>query len=564
MIGTDKQSEIARETNGGLSGMMVIFDIEWVTDRYEQKLLTQIAAMRVDSGWNPVSRFASLIRPVGLDAMNIGQVGFGGLPKSAYEEAEQIGNAMESLSRWLREDDVLLWWAREPDCVLRTVYRRQLGRSISRKSYFLAELINRRMGNEKRCGLYAIARKNAVHRTGEEHCSVSDVELIAALLKHIRLTPDCVPGRDDIPEADSADLEQHTYWYEIQRGKVHSRDCPELEGKRGLRGFDNITTAIRRGYTPCPVCCAHAFRTAKREYISGRIAKSEYNFVYCKNSRVFHHYSCKNILAAKAMSSIEGTTYYENALATGRCPCNVCRPSPESVRKIGKDRTHYEQQLNRPERQAVKRFAQAKRERQAMMQRTDLTQQQKRDMYTLTQPRFAFWAAQGYQTFHIRDCGKLKGKSHIQGFARYSDAKRAGFVPCRFCKPTAKLDAVLSIPITNQVVEQETTDDLAALCTDAGYAFRQDTAHFQLETPVGIWRIRLAAKPYQVEHINLIRTPDNRTGFHTQPRLFLSLKDIFFYIVRHDNGLAQKAEHPVSGERIVRLSHWKIRKELAK
>ena len=32
--------------------------------------------------------------------------------------------------------------------------------------------------------------------------------------------------------------------------------------------------------------------------------------------------------------------------------------------------------------------------------------------------------------------------------------------------------------------------------------------------------------------------PDNRTDFHRQPRLFLSLRDAFYYIKRHDEGLA--------------------------
>ena len=44
--------------------------------------------------------------------------------------------------------------------------------------------------------------------------------------------------------------------------------------------------------------------------------------------------------------------------------------------------------------------------------------------------------------------------------------------------------------------------------------------------------------PYRLDHINLTKTPDNRTVFHRQPRLFLSLRDAFYYIKRHDDGLA--------------------------
>lgn len=59
-----------------------------------------------------------------------------------------------------------------------------------------------------------------------------------------------------------------------------------------------------------------------------------------------------------------------------------------------------------------------------------------------------------------------------------------------------------------------------------------------METEVGIWRINTASSPYRLDHINLTMTPDNRTEFHRQPRLFLSLRDAFYYIKRHDEGLA--------------------------
>ena len=59
-----------------------------------------------------------------------------------------------------------------------------------------------------------------------------------------------------------------------------------------------------------------------------------------------------------------------------------------------------------------------------------------------------------------------------------------------------------------------------------------------METDVGIWRVNMHNSPYRLDHINLTKTPDNRTVFHRQPRLFLSLRDAFYYIKRHDDGLA--------------------------
>ena len=545
--------------------MMVLFDMEWVTDRNGREMPTQIAAMRVDSTWNPLDRFETLIRPVGLGSIRSDHVGFGGLPRQAYQNAELLVDAMESIRQWLLRDDILLWWAREADCLFRRFYRSVLHEAVARPSYYLDEPIRHGAGLPERKSLYAAAQMTGIAMQGNEHEAASDVELLAGLLRTLQITPaDVVAPEEEENAAHTMDLSQYSYWYDLEQGLVHENDCPALEGKTQLQGYHTLTAVIRKGYVPCPDCCAHDYRMAGREYIQKKIADSPFNFVYTEHSKVFHHYSCKTILAVKSMSSIAGTTYYENALETGRCPCKVCRPNAGSARKTGRNNKYFERELSRPERQAVKRFAQAKRERQEMKTRTDLTEQQINDLYTLTQPRFAFWAAQGYETFHTRNCTKLKGRSGVQGFARYQDARRAGYAPCRFCKPTAKMNAVLSIPINNRVVEQETTAVLESACRKAGFPFEQDRTYFQLETPVGIWRIRLTVKPYQIEHINLIHTPGNRTGFHTQPRLFLSLSDIFSYIVRHDRSLEQQTQRTETRNKVVYLSDSETRRQLAK
>ena len=41
---------------------------------------------------------------------------------------------------------------------------------------------------------------------------------------------------------------------------------------------------------------------------------------------------------------------------------------------------------------------------------------------------------------------------------------------------------------------------------------------------------------------NLISQPENTKKYHVQPRLFLSLKDTFDYIMRHDNALMKRIE----------------------
>ena len=49
----------------------------------------------------------------------------------------------------------------------------------------------------------------------------------------------------------------------------------------------------------------------------------------------------------------------------------------------------------------------------------------------------------------------------------------------------------------------------------------------------------LNAKPVDVYHINLVRTPGNEQ-YHRQERLFLSLQDSLSYIISHERSLAYK------------------------
>ena len=79
---------------------------------------------------------------------------------------------------------------------------------------------------------------------------------------------------------------------------------------------------------------------------------------------------------------------------------------------------------------------------------------------------------------------------------------------------------------------------LKNLCNRFGYKYWEDAGMSYMETEVGIWKVNTNASPYRLDHINLAMDPENRTEFHRQPRLFLSLRDAFYYIKRHDEGLA--------------------------
>ena len=345
------------------------------------------------------------------------------------------------------------------------------------------------------------------------------------------------------PMKPSKQFSDLPYQYDPKTNTIHKKECPTLLiGDIETQGYENLKTPLRKQYKPCE-CCAEEYRTALRERNMDIIDRTQYTYIYSPESKVFHKYTCGLMLQAR---SILGTIKYDTVVKTGRTPCKVCNPTAQDVfrplppqQKIARLKKKKLSTVSTDGVKAIKRQRRALFERNQLLQNEGLTETEKNDAYTLTQPRFAFWVGQGYQTFHLRSCPKLKEVSNLRGFGTYKDAVRAGFTPCRKCKPTAKHDVVYSIPIKSHIRENEKIEDLETLCNDAGYSYHRENAYFCLETAVGKWRIDVSTAPIKLHHINLVKTPGARR-YHEQPRLFLSFIDAFDYIKRHDDGLERK------------------------
>jgi methylphosphotriester-DNA--protein-cysteine methyltransferase len=129
----------------------------------------------------------------------------------------------------------------------------------------------------------------------------------------------------------------------------------------------------------------------------------------------------------------------------------------------------------------------------------------------------------------------MSGLTNLKGFSLYADAMAAGYRPCKCCKPTPKHDIYISLPIYSKKRYGDGVHALIEGCVANSYEYSQEGARFTFETPVGIWRIDTARAPYRLQHINTAMSPNNRTEFHSQPRIFHSLTDAFSYIKRHDD-----------------------------
>lgn len=530
--------------------MFVITDIEWMTNAAGHFSPTQLAAIRVDESWNEIDRFESFIRPRDSEFHDWKHVSYTGGTATEFLHARNAHNVLQSFMEWLSDDDIILWWYDESDAIFRKLISLIFKTKLNNKTVAVNEYVYSFLHGEKnsRGNAYRIAEAREIDTNSKlKHCSINDAIVMQKLMQKIEypqadlLKPLVRPEKEMKPSKHSLDL---PYQYDPSTNTIHIKECPTLQsGEIVTQGFETWKTPLKKGFKPCE-CCKEEYQRAFRERNMDILERTQYTYVYAADSKIFHKYSCGVMLSAK---SILGTRKYDTVVRTGRKPCKLCNPTPEDVYrplppqlKIARLQKKPKHMVGKDDARAILRQKVASEERYRRLSDDTLTKQQRDDIYTLTQPRFAFWVGQGYQTFHLRSCPKLQEVSNLRGFGTYKEAIRAGYTPCRKCRPTAKHDAKVSIPITNRVRENEKIEDLEAMCNECGYSNHREGAYLYLETPVGKWRINVSESPVKLDHINLVKTPGVKK-YHEQPRIFLSFIDTFDYIKRHDDELEKKA-----------------------
>ena len=531
--------------------MYVLADIEWVAGKGGIINPTQLAALRVDEDWQVVSSFFARFRPKDESFHDWKHVAYNGGWPGEYIRARSAYTELEEFQKWITPDDTVCWWFDESKNISEMLFKIILGYDNIQRTIVLSDYVAGYLQNEKtfRGNQYRLAKARGLQMPRIKHDSRNDVEVIRLLLDHVAMPQDILEVAPiPAPEEETREKIQQQ---PINTGDrficdedlllIHYKECMSINTGHSLRSVVNLKAPLRKGYTPCS-CCKAEFVTARKDKNRDIIARSQFNFVFTPRSKVFHKPSCGLFLSAK---EILGTNKYQSCIEKGKVPCKCCKPAAEDeVRHFQTSKPQKEKavpaNLKAEEQRAYSRFNQARNERFSKSHDSFSSETEKDDFYTLTQPRFAFWAGKGYNTFHLRHCHKLKGVSHLDGFARYSDAKRAGHIPCKFCKPTPKNDMLVSIPITNKVRESEKIEDIQLLCAERGFEHRIEDDCFFMETPVGKWMWSITDKPIHVKHINKLR--DIADGYHDQPRLFLSFLDVFKYIERHDDKLVQS--HP--------------------
>ena len=466
--------------------MFVVVMLEWdrsqgKSGRGSVKLCTQLTALRVDQNWHVLSKYSAYIK-----TSKMASRGKGIAEASGGVQKKGRGVVFSELDNWLKEDDRMCLWSDSQAKSFLDLYSSTLKKAPSLPLLVINPLLGKAL-NKK--------------------IPMIDV-LQFAKQRHI-----------DIPEPS---------------------DDSENKVIVMLRLLKDLNVPQKKLLT------ADAERNAQiqnaRNGISDAIAKGDY--LLDLNQRVIHRADCSY---APFGSSAQFVVSLEKYLFHGytACDCigNVTLNREKYLRAESDGAGNKEEQrvdiqsIAKTSRKAISRQRQAQSERLSFVENGELTEQEKNDLYTLTQPRFMFFSAKGYSSFHLRACSKLVG-DHITGYATFADAMRSNHIPCKVCRPSNKHDANISIPIGSTIRESEKTEDLIAMCRAYQYDYSFENCYFCIDTLAGKWRINMLRYPITVDHVNLLK--GNGKEYHRQPRQFLSLQDAILYIHRHDETLLSR------------------------
>ena len=526
--------------------MYVLCDIEWATNEQEFICLTQLSASKVNEKWETIDSYTSLIRPQNTSFEKWDQVCYAGASIQDFKRAPTSYTVLSEFEQWLSDDDIVLWWYEDSHKTYHSIHNLIFRTDPPFKHITLLDYIPSYLldGKLHHANPYRLAQKRDIPVPHNKHVSKNDVITMQRLLTGIKFPQRLLlEPPQPIPESKAFTETDYPYQYDEDSKLLHKRGCEAIPEGHKLVGHIKLEKCIRKKLRPCPLCLAGEMKTVKREMNREMLSRTQYIYVYSPTSSIFHRYDCGLILSA---DEILGCGYYKTALNTDRTPCKVCNPTEEdelhprlsdNVRNnAGKKKKIAKRDLDRHEKRAVARYTRASAERKAAIASGFSSEEEKRDVYVLTQPEFSFWAGNGYSTFHLRHCPKLVGVTNLRGFKQFSSARKAGFTPCKQCKPSPKHDTAISIPINNRVRKGETVEDIRKLCSEQGYYSVYNGHFLTIETPVGHWRINTQTQPIQVDHKNVALSGAN-ASYHRQHREFLSLTDTFRYIDRHDKNL---------------------------
>lgn len=538
-------------------GVLVIMDMEWIEEN-QRPYPTQISALRISEYWSENSRLDQIIRPVANHACDWNHMAFTGYGKDDFLRAPDAAAAMNALQAWLHPDDVLCWWSEPTVTSFMTVWQYLFHVSPPFAFCLAAPALEESLlkaGVYPKGSAYGFARNLRISPLGMEHCSADDVNTVRLLISRLHVKPEKImryalsDGLDQSVEPAQDELSRSKYVLDLTNKQGHIASCSLIPHDIVMKRVATLDEVVKSLVQPCS-CCSGEYWSYSRKRAEENIRKMQLNFIFTEDTGLFHVPSCiyvQNIPYPK----IHGSIRYNKAVAKGLIPCGRCWPRPEDeneprythedgfalrrrmAERIVSGRLGVTEEkaagrtLKRHEINAMQRHNQAIKERETLSLNVKGTEGH--DAFVLTQSGYAFWAAEGYRNFHLRNCPKLNGLSHLHGYARYSDARKFGLSPCKLCKPSAKNDIIASVPMKQRIRENETEEQIDTFCDSQGWKHEYSGNAYYIETPVAKWKLMTDTHPLAVYHM-----PKGQTEYHKQHRTFLSMTDTVEYIRRHD------------------------------
>lgn len=347
---------------------------------------------------------------------------FSGWTRDNFLNADSLYPALDAFEHWLQPEDILCWWHQEAYDLYTLFTKVAQIRDRAPNVVFLSDYIYGFLAGQKGAAgsPYKICAARDIPTPEPAHCSTNDVLAIQALVQSIDFQQRNLQAPPKKWVKDTTALKGSPVFpllCDTSTQLLHHSDCELLPDNRYLPAYTSFKAPIRKRYKPC-VCCHDEFLDALWDRNQDSITRSEYNYVYSKQSKVFHTRNCSHVLLS---FDIQGTVSYETCLKSGHRPCKHCKPEPIERKRISlpikqnKPQKAENRNLNGEERKALGRFKRAKEERETAFKRGDLTEAERNTVMALSQPGLAFWASKGYSTFHTRNYSKITGLNQLRG-----------------------------------------------------------------------------------------------------------------------------------------------------
>ena len=219
--------------------MYVLADLEWVENKDKRISFSQIAMVRVDENWKPVSSIYRRIRPMDASFHLWKHVAFTGGSINDFLKAQESPKAFWDIVKWLCPGDIICWWFSDSK-----EWIQKLVPVISNRQIVLSDLVANYIGEEHSYNPYRIGKNLYLNRPEAKHDSRNDVEMMRRVLVHIKF-PQPIP--ENIPKKEintKPYVQGMAYHAHIATNTIHKKGCPQLPATGHLKGY--MTDFLKR------------------------------------------------------------------------------------------------------------------------------------------------------------------------------------------------------------------------------------------------------------------------------------------------------------------------------